>query len=98
MAVSLPRSEEHTSELQSRRDLVCRLLLEKNHSAASKEKITPGIRMREGHRAPWLRALRELMEGWAADHPNGVFACFFFKKSWRHQLFIPAPPRFLFLN
>src|SRR5690349_23947816 len=29
------RSEEHTSELQSRRDLVCRLLLEKkNHSAS----------------------------------------------------------------
>src|SRR5690349_23531304 len=27
--VRLPRSEEHTSELQSRRDLVCRLLLEK---------------------------------------------------------------------
>src|SRR3954471_25100540 len=28
-----PRSEEHTSELQSRRDLVCRLLLEKNKDA-----------------------------------------------------------------
>src|SRR6267378_8218822 len=27
--LTLPRSEEHTSELQSRRDLVCRLLLEK---------------------------------------------------------------------
>src|SRR6266496_3250611 len=27
--VVAPRSEEHTSELQSRRDLVCRLLLEK---------------------------------------------------------------------
>src|SRR5204862_8186417 len=27
--VMTPRSEEHTSELQSRRDLVCRLLLEK---------------------------------------------------------------------
>src|SRR5699024_5414474 len=26
-AISLPRSEEHTSELQSRFDLVCRLLL-----------------------------------------------------------------------
>src|SRR5204862_4040162 len=26
------RSEEHTSELQSRRDLVCRLLLEKKHT------------------------------------------------------------------
>src|SRR5690349_24056943 len=28
-SASLSRSEEHTSELQSRRDLVCRLLLEK---------------------------------------------------------------------
>src|SRR5438874_8909106 len=28
-AAAQPRSEEHTSELQSRRDLVCRLLLEK---------------------------------------------------------------------
>src|SRR5204862_7698328 len=28
----VPRSEEHTSELQSRRDLVCRLLLEKKKS------------------------------------------------------------------
>src|SRR5207249_8602919 len=28
----LPRSEEHTSELQSRFDLVCRLLLEKKKS------------------------------------------------------------------
>src|SRR5206468_10117989 len=33
-AVDLARSEEHTSELQSRSDLVCRLLLEKK-----KEKI-----------------------------------------------------------
>src|SRR5690349_23855860 len=31
------RSEEHTSELQSRRDLVCRLLLEKkNHTTAER--------------------------------------------------------------
>src|SRR5438874_7698456 len=28
------RSEEHTSELQSRRDLVCRLLLEKKNATA----------------------------------------------------------------
>src|SRR5579885_2368568 len=31
MAVELMRSEEHTSELQSRFDLVCRLLLEKKN-------------------------------------------------------------------
>src|SRR5690606_41845232 len=29
LGVDLPRSEEHTSELQSRENLVCRLLLEK---------------------------------------------------------------------
>src|SRR5204863_1551002 len=29
------RSEEHTSELQSRRDLVCRLLLEKKNAKSS---------------------------------------------------------------
>src|SRR5438874_3315407 len=32
MADLLERSEEHTSELQSRRDLVCRLLLEKKNT------------------------------------------------------------------
>ena len=30
--VTLTRSEEHTSELQSRSDLVCRLLLEKKNT------------------------------------------------------------------
>src|SRR2546428_9776089 len=33
-APSPPRSEEHTSELQSRSDLVCRLLLEKKNRGA----------------------------------------------------------------
>src|SRR5690349_23461451 len=32
-----PRSEEHTSELQSRRDLVCRLLLEKKKKKKQKK-------------------------------------------------------------
>src|SRR2546428_3803512 len=34
-----PRSEEHTSELQSRSDLVCRLLLEKKNDAQLKYSI-----------------------------------------------------------
>src|SRR5438874_12494113 len=33
------RSEEHTSELQSRRDLVCRLLLEKKKKKQKKNSI-----------------------------------------------------------
>src|SRR5438874_3664654 len=34
VATARIRSEEHTSELQSRRDLVCRLLLEKKNEKA----------------------------------------------------------------
>src|SRR5688500_19340550 len=35
LAAGLPRSEEHTSELQSPCNLVCRLLLEKNYGSIS---------------------------------------------------------------
>src|SRR5204863_6317115 len=35
-----PRSEEHTSELQSRRDLVCRLLLEKKKKKNTTSYVT----------------------------------------------------------
>src|SRR6266496_6029335 len=38
------RSEEHTSELQSRRDLVCRLLLEKKKK---KDKYIPNIQKKK---------------------------------------------------
>src|SRR2546422_4997307 len=38
-----PRSEEHTSELQSRLHLVCRLLLEKKKITASCTRSTPGM-------------------------------------------------------
>src|SRR5690349_22914958 len=38
-SLAYARSEEHTSELQSRRDLVCRLLLEKKKKKKIKNKI-----------------------------------------------------------
>src|SRR5438132_3300551 len=38
----LPRSEEHTSELQSHSDIVCRLLLEKKQDVTAQ--YSPGIR------------------------------------------------------
>src|SRR5690606_42105273 len=37
-APTLPRSEEHTSELQSRENLVCRLLLEKKKNKTTQSK------------------------------------------------------------
>src|SRR3712207_6888697 len=49
VATFIPRSEEHTSELQSRQYLVCRLLLEKKNTAAH----GPGLcRRRPGVRPP----------------------------------------------
>src|SRR5215471_4089469 len=67
------RSEEHTSELQSRRDLVCRLLLEKKKQNVDKSgqsrslldtSIIKAIRPRrssgqELHRKPPLEASRD---------------------------------------
>src|SRR5438874_5163340 len=40
------RSEEHTSELQSRRDLVCRLLLEKKNQSGASRSFSPSLRCR----------------------------------------------------
>src|SRR2546422_6413474 len=40
-AGQIERSEEHTSELQSRLHLVCRLLLEKKKKTVSKERPRP---------------------------------------------------------
>src|SRR5256712_10192478 len=39
-AHEVPRSEEHTSELQSRSDLVCRLLLEKKKTTRRSQSLT----------------------------------------------------------
>src|SRR5438094_6597484 len=50
------RSEEHTSELQSPYDLVCRLLLEKKNQ----QRISPAStqRRRTWHETAWLRCQR----------------------------------------
>src|SRR5699024_11302681 len=44
------RSEEHTSELQSRFDLVCRLLLEKKNKATIQSKIQAAANTRTYHK------------------------------------------------
>src|SRR5436309_10536028 len=48
-----PRSEEHTSELQSRENLVCRLLLEKKKK--NKESLAPS---QTEHHTPHIISLR----------------------------------------
>src|SRR2546421_945437 len=61
------RSEEHTSELQSRSDLVCRLLLEKKKVVRAQEieRLTKdrGIAMVHDSRAKDYAALRKTLHG-----------------------------------
>src|SRR5438105_8427547 len=52
----LGRSEEHTSELQSRVDLVCRLLLEKKKDIEIDTRTTPERRMDRAQRGIETRA------------------------------------------
>src|SRR2546421_9436019 len=47
-----PRSEEHTSELQSRSDLVCRLLLEKKKKHHTRRRRRPGPARQPGNTLP----------------------------------------------
>src|SRR2546426_8909322 len=52
-----PRSEEHTSELQSPCNLVCRLLLEKKkHEGARRDPLVDGHRLGAGYFAEPARA------------------------------------------
>src|SRR5260370_22924865 len=46
------RSEEHTSELQSHLNLVCRLLLEKKNRVPACEKLAPATRSRPPSKRP----------------------------------------------
>src|SRR6266496_3912455 len=86
------RSEEHTSELQSRRDLVCRLLLEKKKEKKISE---PGSRPRKSLQQndhvgipPRSRVWSSRRFGHLALHRffSFLFKFFFF-------LIMPRPPR-----
>src|SRR3954453_19961279 len=84
------RSEEHTSELQPRPHLVCRLLLEKKNSWFGQEKprwargVGGGRTLRKGRGAGSTRSPVYGFRGAASDQSHGVG--FFF-------LMIRRPPR-----
>src|SRR5437870_11403123 len=53
------RSEEHTSELQSRGHLVCRLLLEKKKRSADRRRRCPRLRSRAKYSTVSFRPVRQ---------------------------------------
>src|SRR5215469_9004425 len=84
------RSEEHTSELQSRRDLVCRLLLEKKKTARARSsaqtKHTPTRDQATSGAAPPSAAAWQSSPGPVSARCSRGCSFFFF-------LMIRRPPR-----
>src|SRR2546430_6327831 len=68
---SVLRSEEHTSELQSQSNLVCRLLLEKKQSTRQTSPLgrPSAVRMSA---APWPRPLRPHSRPLPSERPQPV--------------------------
>src|SRR3954465_4755928 len=90
------RSEEHTSELQSHDNLVCRLLLEKNTPA-----VPPPLRPHRGHSTPTTPAVRlggapasarPGGGGLARSSPNGLLGAVFFLSNRAPADLGPFPP------
>ena len=58
------------------------------HSAASKLKMHRGIALDDADRAPWLAAIRKLIEAMLSEGRDGVVACSALKQSYRDQIVV----------
>ncbi|HKN11823.1 MAG TPA: gluconokinase [Candidatus Binatus sp.] len=58
------------------------------HSEASKRKMRKGIALDDGDRAPWLRAIRKLIEAMLLEGHDGVVACSALKQSYRDEIVV----------
>ena len=56
------------------------------HPAANKSKMRSGVALTDSDRAPWLRAIRELIDSMLSARTHGVIACSALKQSYRDQL------------
>src|SRR3954469_1218203 len=93
----LQRSEEHTSELQSRRDLVCRLLLEKKKRYKPASRARPRRPAHQGalSLSPVLPPAPAHARSPRGDGASAAFrdaSFFFFLKIRRPPEFSPFPP------
>ncbi len=58
------------------------------HSEANKRKMHQGIALDDSDRAPWLGALRKLIEAMLSEGRDGVVACSALKQSYRDELVV----------
>jgi gluconokinase len=69
------------------------------HSAASKLKMHRGIALDDADRAPWLAAIRKLIEAMLSGGRDGVVACSALKQSYRDEIVVdPNAVKIVFLK
>jgi len=68
------------------------------HPLANVEKMRRGIPLTDVDRAPWLRAIRNAIQGWIAQHKSVVVACSALKRSYRQELQAGPEVRFVYLK
>jgi gluconokinase len=68
------------------------------HPLANVEKMRRGIPLTDVDRAPWLRAIRDAIQGWIARHKSVVVACSALKRSYRQELQVGPEVRFVYLK
>jgi carbohydrate kinase (thermoresistant glucokinase family) len=56
------------------------------HPAANIIKMKAGIPLTDADRAPWLAAIGDRIDGWAASGTPGVVACSALKRAYRERL------------
>src|SRR3954463_2570283 len=95
---ALPRSEEHTSELQSHDNIVCRLLLEKNDGMMRYRKGVGGSEICRYANWPGLVATQvRLPPRFAMPEPTAILSMFrihvfFFKDAATPEIYpLPLP-------
>src|SRR5580704_16160476 len=58
------------------------------HSEAAKRKMHRGIALDDADRAPWLSAIKKLIQGMLAEGRDGVVACSALKQSYRDEIVV----------
>jgi len=68
------------------------------HPTANIEKMTRGIPLTDEDREPWLRGMRDAIDGWIKSGENAVLACSALKQRYRDQLSHLPETRFVYLK
>jgi gluconokinase len=58
------------------------------HSEAAKRKMHLGIALDDADRAPWLAAIRKLIDGMLVEGRDGVVACSALKQAYRDEIVV----------